>query len=221
MTCGDSENRAALEKELGWEIQSDIAATDLILERAVQSEPGSWRKARTASRYTDHLFNDILVPLSGDEKSWASLEQAILIAGRENASIHGLHVVDSKEKIQSPSALDIQRNFNQKCTDANVQGSLAIEAGEIQYVIALGSELEVGSDGVVTIKIAMPDSGSNAGTAIAHVVAEMLGFTNRDAIRVASRQKADRTLEPQLHPVEASGRASIEALKRLLEDTGA
>jgi nucleotide-binding universal stress UspA family protein len=126
-----SENRAALERELGWEIQSDIAATDLILERAAQSEPGSWRKARTASRYTDHLFNDILVPLSGDERSWAALEQAILIAQRENASIHGLHVVDSKEKMQSPEALDVQRHFNQKCLDANVPGNLAIEAGEI------------------------------------------------------------------------------------------
>src|SRR5215216_3403942 len=55
-----SENRAALEKELGWELQSDIAATSLILEKSAQSEPGSWRKARTSSRYTDHLFNDIL-----------------------------------------------------------------------------------------------------------------------------------------------------------------
>jgi putative selenate reductase molybdopterin-binding subunit len=47
-----------------------------------------------------------------------------------------------------------------------------------------GSELEVGSDGHVTMKIALPDSGSNAGTAIAHVVAEMLGFSNRDSIRI-------------------------------------
>ncbi|HMD81537.1 MAG TPA: hypothetical protein VKE92_09545, partial [Anaerolineales bacterium] len=70
-----AENRAALEKEQGWEIQSDIAATDLILKRSVKSEPGSWRKARTATRYTDHLFMDILVPLSGDAESWDSLEQ--------------------------------------------------------------------------------------------------------------------------------------------------
>jgi hypothetical protein len=43
----------------------------------------------------------------------------------------------------------------------------------------------------------------------------------RDAIRVAARYKADRMLEPQLHPVEASGRASLPAVRRLLEDTGA
>ena len=89
-----SENRAALEKELGWEIQSDIAATDLILQRSVKSEPGSWRKAQTISRYTDHLFEDILVPLSGYKESWDSLDQAILIAQRENAKLHGLHIVD-------------------------------------------------------------------------------------------------------------------------------
>jgi len=48
-----------------------------------------------------------------------------------------------------------------------------------------GAELEVGANGDVTMKIALPDSGSNAGTALAHVVAEMLGFTSRDPIRIA------------------------------------
>jgi xanthine dehydrogenase YagR molybdenum-binding subunit len=48
-----------------------------------------------------------------------------------------------------------------------------------------GAELEVGADGDVTMKIALPDSGSNAGTALAHVVAEMLGFTSRDRVRIA------------------------------------
>jgi hypothetical protein len=43
----------------------------------------------------------------------------------------------------------------------------------------------------------------------------------RDAVRIASRHKADRALEPALHPVEASGRASLAAVRRLLEDTGA
>ncbi len=108
-----SENRSTLEKELGWEIGSDIAATNLILEGNVKSQIGEWRKARLSTRYTDRLFADILVPLSGGEASWASLEQAILIAQREKAAIHGLHVVASKEKVQSPEALDVQARFNQ------------------------------------------------------------------------------------------------------------
>ncbi len=126
-----SENRSTLEKELGWEIGSDIAATNLILEGNVKSQIGEWRKARLSTRYTDRLFADILVPLSGGDASWASLEQAILIAQRENATIHGLHIVASMEKIQSPEALDVQARFNQRCQEADVSGSLVIEAGDI------------------------------------------------------------------------------------------
>jgi nucleotide-binding universal stress UspA family protein len=126
-----SENRSELEKELGWEIQSDIAATDLILERSVTSEPGSWRKARTATRYTDRLFADILVPLSGEPESWDSLEQAIIMAQRDGARLHGLHIVDSKEKVKSPHALTVQMQFDQACRDANVDGKLVIESGDI------------------------------------------------------------------------------------------
>jgi len=47
-----------------------------------------------------------------------------------------------------------------------------------------GTELELTADGAVTMKIALPDSGSNAATALAHLVAEMLGFTTRDHIRL-------------------------------------
>jgi CO/xanthine dehydrogenase Mo-binding subunit/aerobic-type carbon monoxide dehydrogenase small subunit (CoxS/CutS family) len=47
-----------------------------------------------------------------------------------------------------------------------------------------GTELELTADGYVTMKVALPDSGSNAATALAHLVAEMLGFTSRDRIRL-------------------------------------
>ena len=47
-----------------------------------------------------------------------------------------------------------------------------------------GAELEVNANGYVIMKNALPDSGTNHDTALAHVVAEMLGFTTRDRIRV-------------------------------------
>jgi putative selenate reductase molybdopterin-binding subunit len=47
-----------------------------------------------------------------------------------------------------------------------------------------GTELELTADGFVTMKVALPDSGSNAATALAHLVAEMLAFTTRDKIRL-------------------------------------
>lgn len=150
-----AENRAVLEKEQGWEIQSDIAATDLILKRSVKSEPGSWRKARTATRYTDHLFMDILVPLSGDAESWDSLEQAVLIAQREEAKVHGLHIVDSKQKVQSAGALAVQTQFNRICADASVDGKLIIEAGEITKKIC---ERATMTD-LIVLKIVHPPMG--------------------------------------------------------------
>jgi len=150
-----AENRAALEKEQGWEIHSDIAATDLILERSVRSEPGSWRKARTVTRYTDHLFMDILVPLSGDSESWDSLEQALTIAQREEAKIHGLHIVDSKEKVESPGALAVQTRFNQICADANVDGKLVIETGEITTKICDRATMT----DLIVLKIVHPPMG--------------------------------------------------------------
>jgi CO/xanthine dehydrogenase Mo-binding subunit len=47
-----------------------------------------------------------------------------------------------------------------------------------------GTELDLTADGFVTMKVALPDSGSNAATALAHLVAEMLGFTTRDRVRL-------------------------------------
>jgi nucleotide-binding universal stress UspA family protein len=153
-----AENRAALEKEQGWEIQSDIAATDLILERSVRSEPGSWRKARTVTRYTDHLFMDVLVPVSGNAESWDSLEQAILIAQREEAKIHGLHIVDSKEKVESQGALAVQSQFNQICADAHVDGKLFIESGDVTRKIC---ERATMTD-LIVLKIVHPPMGGIA-----------------------------------------------------------
>jgi len=153
-----AENRAALEKEQGWEIQSDIAATDLILERSVTTEPGSWRKARISTRYTDHLFMDILVPLSGDAESWDSLEQAIIIAKREEARIHGLHIVDAKEKVAGANAVAVQTQFNQLCADAGVDGKLFIEVGEITTKIC---ERATMTD-LIVLKIVHPPMGGLA-----------------------------------------------------------
>ena len=45
------------------------------------------------------------------------------------------------------------------------------------------TELDLTADGNVTMKIALPDSGSNHATALGHLVAEMLGFTTRDHVK--------------------------------------
>jgi len=50
-------------------------------------------------------------------------------------------------------------------------------------------------------------------------VAVHLHVYPRDAIRVAPRHRPDPGLEPDLHPVEASGRAGLPAVRRLIQDT--
>jgi len=150
-----SENRAALEEELGWDIQSDIVATDLILERSVKSEPGSWRKARTVTRYTDHLFADILIPLSGFTESWDALDQAILIAQRENAKLHGLHVVENEIDVYCDESMNIKDRFDQTCKDAGVDGTLAIEVGDVTNKIC---ERAVLTD-LIVMKLTQPPGG--------------------------------------------------------------
>lgn len=149
-----SENRSALEKELGWETRSDIAATDLIREGNFKSESGSWRKAHTIARYTDHLFADILVPISGYSESWDSLDQAILIAQHENARLHGLHVVDTKDDAESSDSLGVKTRFDQTCKEAGVEGNLAIDIGDITTRIC---ERAVLTD-LIVLKIVNPPS---------------------------------------------------------------
>lgn len=153
-----SENRATLEKELGWQIQSDIAATDLILGRNAKSEPGSWRKARLVSRYTDNLFVDILVPLSGFEESWDALDQAILIAKHENARLHGLHIVGTREEASSAAAQEVKSRFDQACKDADVSGTLAIDIGNITERI---NERAAATD-LIVLKVSYPPTSTLA-----------------------------------------------------------
>ncbi len=151
-----SENRAALQKELGWELQSEAAATDLILNRSITAESGSWRKARTIARYTDHLFEDILIPLSGQEESWDALYQGIVIAQRESARLHGLHIVKNKEEAESPEAQAVKARFEQVCRDAGVQGSLAVDVGDITTRII---ERAIATDLVIVKLVNPPGAG--------------------------------------------------------------
>jgi len=156
-----SDNRASLEQELGWEIQSDIAAIDLILERSVTSEPGSWRKARTVTRYTDNLFADVLVPLSGYDESWDVLDQAILIAQKENARLRGLHIVETKDDAEKPNALGVKERFDQTCKDAGVNGSLVIDVGDVTRRIV---ERAIVADVTVLKVVHPPSTGVSAFT---------------------------------------------------------
>jgi nucleotide-binding universal stress UspA family protein len=147
--------RAELEGLLGWEVEADTAATDLAaqfsakprrivarmgqkLRNAVTPDeleagpsPGYWREQRVMPRDSDRLFADIMVPLSGEDLAWAAVDQALEIARREEARLHGLHVVPSGQDLQLDDTLAIQAEFNRRCEAAGVSGKLAFEVGRV------------------------------------------------------------------------------------------
>jgi nucleotide-binding universal stress UspA family protein len=97
--------------------------------------PGHWRSQALGVRQDNHLFNEILVPVSGAESGWFALEQAFVIARREEGRLFGLHVVASEELRESQVALEVQAEFNRRCLQAGIQGRLVISTGDISREI--------------------------------------------------------------------------------------
>jgi nucleotide-binding universal stress UspA family protein len=131
-----SEHLTALQEDLGWSVSPDDAAIDLATRdnprvEQEESQPGQWRQSKIYDRYTDHIFQEILVPVGGSEDGFQALEQSVIIAQKEQASLSGLHVVPPKSELNNSEAKAIQIRFNQRCQEAGVSGRMAIVKGEI------------------------------------------------------------------------------------------
>lgn len=150
-----SEHRAALEDALGWEIEPEAAAADLIerfgpgmqrrmlrvsqrlLDALTPDEleagpaPGTWRRERLSIHRDDCMFADILVPISGEENGWSAVAQAVEIACRENAKLLGLHIVGSNAEKESDQIQAMQAEFGRQCEVHGVKGKLAVEVGRV------------------------------------------------------------------------------------------
>jgi nucleotide-binding universal stress UspA family protein len=148
-----TEHREELEAQLGWSISADRAAEDLAERRSSQGKVGEqmlemilpeglvapppaglWRRGREPQHDT-WLFDELLVPISGEPAGWEALEQAIVLAQREQARLYGLHVVRDAEQLASPAALALQAEFAARCKAAGVAGRLALEAGQVARTI--------------------------------------------------------------------------------------
>jgi nucleotide-binding universal stress UspA family protein len=126
--------RAGMEKELGWSIHPGAAVETLAAHENPGSDlydTGSWRIAKMFDRYTDRLFRDILVPITGLEESWPALEQAVLVAQKEASFLHGLHIIPRKMAEAGVATQAIEAKFSQRCQEANLNGSLVSEKGNV------------------------------------------------------------------------------------------
>jgi nucleotide-binding universal stress UspA family protein len=150
-----SKHRAELVEELGWEIDPAVAATDLAREarprlyRVVTRigekirdvvtpdeleagpAPGEWGREQLAVGRSEHLFGEILVPITGEETGWHALAQAFEFARREGAHVRGLNVLSSQAEAGSKAAQAVQSEFNRRCQIAGIPGDLAFSVGEV------------------------------------------------------------------------------------------
>lgn len=154
-----SEHRMALAEALGWEVDMLDAARDLaeqasptpqrvfsrltgwvwdvLTPAGLETGPraGQWRELQLAARSAESMSSEILVPISGEPASWLALEQAILVAQREQAQLRGLHVVASKAEANGAIARQVKSEFERRCQAANLRGQLATEVGPIARTI--------------------------------------------------------------------------------------
>ena len=73
-----------------------------------EAEIGHWRQSKTYDRYTDHLFQEILVPVGHNEGGFLALEQALIIAQKEPAALRGLHILPARLKLDGTVAKTVQ-----------------------------------------------------------------------------------------------------------------
>ena len=145
-----AEHRSALQEWLGWEIGTEAAADDLAAQHSPRPgrvvarfggrlmdavtpnglqtgpSPGAWRAGAK-----DRLFADILAPLDGSERSWLALEQALLVAQREDARLQGLFVVSSESERDSAAAKGIRDRFDWRCGELGIPGNLVVRVGQV------------------------------------------------------------------------------------------
>jgi len=146
-----AKHQSQLEQALDWPLTPEAAASDLaekssqlfsrmgsrildaVIPDALESGPpvGKWRAEQQHIRRDNCLFGDILVTIPGKENDWQSLEQAFVIAQREDARIHGLHITPETGKPASDKLQALKQDFVSRCQEAGIDGALAIEEGAI------------------------------------------------------------------------------------------
>jgi len=170
------DHRDELGQELAWEIEPEVAAEDLVskfspklgqvIRRVIQRiraillpkgitpgpAPGKWRRARTGKAPGEHLFSRILVAVNGEESGWHVVDQALEVARREEGRLVGLHVVASKQELESETVRAIRAEFTHRCEEAGVSSQWVVEVGNVaEKMCEVGRWLDL-----VVINLAYP-----------------------------------------------------------------
>ena len=199
-----SKHRAEISEKLNWDVNYEEVALDLVK----QKEP-RWRQmiSRLGGNVIDvempvevyvdsgkaketligwiapggrNLFNDILVPISGQEVSWIALDQALSIAGREDGRVLGLHVISEDIESDEVQIGDVEDGFYWRCGEKDIAGSFATDQGPIAQTIC---ERARWAD-LIVIKLQYPP-GSSALSRFSSGMAKMIRQCSRPILVVA------------------------------------
>ena len=151
-------HRAALAKELGWEITPRTAAKNLsqptlpklkrvynqsklLLQKVIRRQefdegppPGTWRQEKMAAP-EGRLFGNIIIVIDGSETGWKALSQGSSIARLEGSQIYGLLAANSNHAISKREQQTIQTEFGQRCEAYDIRGQLAFDTEPVDQVI--------------------------------------------------------------------------------------
>jgi len=152
-----AEHRAELEKRLGWELRTEKAILALMdraqskftnrlqvlldrLENRILGgkfsggpPPGEWRYRTVAVTSPTALIQDILVPIDGSEGGWLAVQQARIVAERENASLRAIHVLEYH--LAERETIYLQKAFENLLNDSTIPHDLVIVKGNIADTI--------------------------------------------------------------------------------------
>ncbi len=142
-------HQAELRNLLGWEVRPGTAVSQLsarmkrkgLMARAYETMlhvvvPNGWQgqslqdwtEERMVDRYSRNLFGEILVPMT--DGMTPALEQAIVIAQKENGRVVGLYTGDDEQNADQQEA-----RFREVCAAAQVTATWVAEPGTVADIV--------------------------------------------------------------------------------------
>jgi nucleotide-binding universal stress UspA family protein len=160
-----TEHQNAIRRELGWEVKPEVAAGNLpdplraaskglvsrlgrrvlklVLPQTRPSGPtvARWQHEKVVTRYSEALFAEILVPFGESVSGGRPLEQALLLAKREQSTIRGLLLLNDESEPGRQLAGTTPADFSRRCQEAGVTGFFAIGQGNPVEVVQARASL--------------------------------------------------------------------------------
>lgn len=128
-----ADHREKLRDELGWDLPGQQVVSGVAGEHLAGEEERGRLLHKLAkdpeARSEGHLADDLLVAFDLGEPGMTALDQAIVLAGREQARIYGLRVLPAGD-VKGEERERTQARFDACCREAGVEGQLAFAEGD-------------------------------------------------------------------------------------------